>query len=57
MKTKYLIVCPKCKTTHDCTDQLEIWKMDFINKIKDLVEEMKSNGNKKRNNRRGMEIV
>jgi len=42
-KSKYIILCPKCKTTHDCSDQMNEWKEELFKDIDKLVKEKLKN--------------
>lgn len=35
---KYILDCPKCKSEHDVTKQMNIWKEELFKKISKLVD-------------------
>ncbi len=37
---KYLIHCQKCKTTHDVSEQMTIWKKELFEEINKLVKRL-----------------
>jgi len=37
----FILVCPKCKSTHDVTEQLNVWRSEFLSYLDKAVEEMK----------------
>ncbi|GBE19350.1 hypothetical protein BMS3Abin17_00073 [archaeon BMS3Abin17] len=39
---KYTIHCPKCNTTHNVSEQLEIWKDEFIKELDKIVRRLKN---------------
>jgi len=38
-KEKYLIYCPKCKSTFNVSEQMNIWRDEFLEKINKIIEE------------------
>jgi hypothetical protein len=41
-KEKYIIHCPKCKTSFDVSKQMDNWKNELFKKIEKIIEEMKN---------------
>ena len=41
MSKKYILYCPKCRSTHDVSSQLNVWKEEFFGEIEDLVKKLK----------------
>jgi len=41
MKEKYAIHCPKCKSTFDVSEQMNVWKNEIIDKFEKLLKEEK----------------
>ena len=39
---KYIILCPKCETTHDISEQMSIWRDEFLSRINKLIKDMKN---------------
>lgn len=37
-KEKWIIHCPECKTTHDVSEQMNIWKKELFEEIEKLVK-------------------
>jgi len=41
MNKKYIIYCPKCKSTFDCSSQLEEWKIEFDVEIDNVIKNLR----------------
>jgi len=40
-KEKYLIYCPNCKSTFDTSEQMNIWRQEFIECLDKCIEELR----------------
>ena len=38
---KYILLCPKCKSTFDTSEQMEMWKQEFLEEIDKIIKRMK----------------
>ena len=41
MSERYTIVCKTCKSTFDCASQLDVWKEELLEKIEEIIIELK----------------
>lgn len=41
MTEKYHVLCPKCKSTFDVSEQMNMWKDELMEKIENLVKKMR----------------
>ncbi len=40
MKNKYIIVCPKCNTSHNVSEQMVLWKEELFEEINKLIKKI-----------------
>lgn len=39
---KYELTCPNCKSKFDCSEQLNIWFTEFMDRMEKVIKEMKN---------------
>ncbi len=40
-KQKYLIICPKCNSSHNVSKQMNIWRDEFVEEINKTMNKLK----------------